>query len=87
MTGMADLEDMLKRLEKDKTMLYFGGLKRIAEDVEEAAELLKQYSGLTKALEQINAVNEHLNAEIGRLRSENNELYQKYLEAIPDDPC
>ena len=38
---MADMEDMLKRLEKDKTLLYFGGLKRIAEDVEEAAELLK----------------------------------------------
>lgn len=35
------MEDLLKRLEKDKTLLYFGGLKRIAEDVEEAAELLK----------------------------------------------
>ena len=34
----------------------------------EAAELLKQYSGLASALEQSNAVNEHLNAEIERLK-------------------
>ena len=34
----------------------------------DALELLKQYSGLAKALEQSNAVNEHLNAEIERLK-------------------
>ena len=36
----------------------------------DALELLKQYSGLAKALEQSNAVNEHLNAEIERLKDE-----------------
>ena len=43
----------------------------------DALELLKQYSGLAKALEQSNAVNEHLNAEIERLK-----LQEKELKAI-----
>lgn len=37
---------------------------------EDALELLKQYSGLAKALEQSNAVNEHLSAEIERLKAQ-----------------
>ena len=36
--------------------------------IRDALELLKQYRGLAKALEQSNAVNEHLNAEIERLK-------------------
>ena len=39
----------------------------------DALELLKQYSGLAKALEQSNAVNEHLSAEIERLKLKDGE--------------
>ena len=46
---------------------------------QDALELLKQYSGLAKALEQSNAVNEHLNAEIAELKAKNEELFSRWL--------
>ena len=34
--------DILSRLEKDETLLLFGGMKRMANDVREARELIER---------------------------------------------
>lgn len=42
---MDDKKDICQRLEKDMVLLQFGGMKRMADDVKEARELLLHYIG------------------------------------------
>ena len=64
---MADLIERLGTAINSNSIGY-GKIVVQRDLLEDALDLLKQYSGLTKALEQSNAVNEHLNAEIERLK-------------------
>ena len=69
---MADLEKTIERMEASMQFNSIGLGKIVVQKdmLSDALELLKQYSGLAKALEQSNAVNEHLSAEIERLKAQ-----------------
>ena len=84
---MADLKNTVKRIEDWINAPFAMNAEIDPQIVHDALELLKQYSGLAKALEQSNAVNEHLNAEIAELKEREKkhehrltvaELHEKY---------